>query len=226
MNKRCLYFLLILVMSLIGCSALADETETANPVLYGEINAPEISDEELEYYMSEEYLKGETENTVVIDENDKFFSQDSQDFLDDVTVRQVKIMCDSQEVVFPDAQPFIDENNRIAVPIRMIANILGYDDIVWNGEEKSVTATQHIDETGEDYVCKFTIGSNIVETKKHRSNLVMDTVPVLKEDRVYLPLRHIANSLGYNVFWDEGNYTATLLKGAIISLDHGVIYYE
>ena len=37
----------------------------------------------------------------------------------------------------------------------------------------------------------------------------MDTVPVICEDRTYIPLRYAAEALGYKVNWNSSTRTAT-----------------
>lgn len=97
-----------------------------------------------------------------------------------------------------DAAPFI-ENSRVFVPVRFLGHALGIGDdgIVWNDADKSVIMI------GNGITVKLTLGSNkLIVNQQERA---MDVVPVLREGRVFLPARWVAESLGYEVKWVEGS---------------------
>ncbi|MEA4893986.1 MAG: copper amine oxidase N-terminal domain-containing protein [Oscillospiraceae bacterium] len=83
-----------------------------------------------------------------------------------------------EAVVFPDAQPFIDENNRTLIPVRFVAETMGAD-VSWVQE----TQTAVIEQNGITIVVP--IGSDTISVTKDGSTatVTMDTEAVLLDDR-------------------------------------------
>ncbi len=102
-------------------------------------------------------------------------------------------------VEFPDAQPFIDENNRTLVPIRFIAEQLGAK-IEWYQETKTATI--------ELYNEKLYITQGENKVIKGDEIILMDTKAVGLQGRTYVPLRFVAEGLGAVVTWDNPTQTA------------------
>ncbi|WP_051273694.1 stalk domain-containing protein [Desulfotruncus alcoholivorax] len=96
-----------------------------------------------------------------------------------------------------DAKPFI-ENDRTFVPVRYLGNALGVDNdhIAW----ASPRAT--FKQPGFPVV-ELTVGSKVI--KSDGAAKTMDTAPLLKAGRTYLPARWVAEALGYQVDWDAKN---------------------
>lgn len=96
-----------------------------------------------------------------------------------------------------DAKPFI-EQGRTFVPVRYLGNALGVDDdhIAW----ESPRAT--FNQPGFPEV-ELAVGSK--EIKSDGMVKTMDTAPLLKAGRTYLPARWVAEALGYQVAWDAKN---------------------
>ena len=97
-------------------------------------------------------------------------------------------------------------NNRTMVPLRKIFESLGCT-IDWNQETKTVTA-----KAGAKTI-KLTIGDNnayLINDNKEEK-IVLDSVPVIVENRTLVPLRFIAESLGCDVGWDQKNQTAIII---------------
>ena len=107
------------------------------------------------------------------------------------------------ETVEMDVAPYIDSNNRMLVPIRYAANAMGVsdDNIQWN----SYTQTGTI--SGAMGVVRVTVGSTNLITSN--GTITMDTVAVNTNNRIYVPVRYIANALGASVSWDPATRTAT-----------------
>ena len=107
------------------------------------------------------------------------------------------------ETVEMDVAPFIDSNNRMLVPIRYAANAMGVSDsnIQWNGYTQTGTIS------GAMGVVQVTVGSTNLITSN--GTITMDTVAVNTNDRIYVPVRYIANALGASVSWDPATRTAT-----------------
>ncbi|WP_051273714.1 stalk domain-containing protein [Desulfotruncus alcoholivorax] len=96
-----------------------------------------------------------------------------------------------------DAKPFID-SGRTFVPVRYLGNALGVDNdhIAWASPR--VTFKQ----PGFPVV-ELTVGNK--EIRSNGQAKTMDTAPLLKAGRTYLPARWVAEALGYQVDWDAKN---------------------
>jgi len=94
-------------------------------------------------------------------------------------------------VDFPDAQPYIDKNDRTLIPVRFVAESLGAD-VSWYG----ATNTAYCKKNG--ITVAITIGNkNLKVTKNGKtSTVVMDTEAVNGQSRTYVPIRFVAEALG------------------------------
>ncbi|NLP36743.1 MAG: DUF1343 domain-containing protein [Firmicutes bacterium] len=99
-----------------------------------------------------------------------------------------------------DAKPMI-KDNRVLVPLRAIAEALGCN-VDWSAGGRTVT----ISKAGQEIV--FTIGSTQVLV--NGENFVMDTVPLLNNNRTFIPARYIGEYLGATVTWHEETKTVDI----------------
>ena len=93
-----------------------------------------------------------------------------------------------------DAKPFI-ESGRTFVPVRYLGNALGITDEFIGWASPKVT----FKEPGYPTV-ELAIGKK--EIKSDGKARTMDTAPLLRNSRTYLPARFVAEALGYEVDWD------------------------
>lgn len=96
---------------------------------------------------------------------------------------------------FPmDAAPFI-AGNRAFVPVRYLALSLGVppEGIGWDGQKGAVTLQKG------GVTLKLVLGRYTLEA--NGQSKPMDVAPLLKDNRVYLPARYVAQELGYRVDW-------------------------
>lgn len=137
-------------------------------------------------------------------------------------------------VVFPDAQPFGDENNRTLIPVRFVTEEMGAD-VSW--DQANMTAI--IKKSG--ITVKITIGKQDIQVIKNgkTTTVTMDTVAVGKDGRTFVPIRFVAEALGAYVdyaaayqtvgIYCDGSLTAseieTLRSYAMNRID-GVATYE
>ncbi len=94
---------------------------------------------------------------------------------------------------FCDVKPFIDEDSRTQVPVRALAEMLNCR-VAWDGETQEVTIT---DTDGKAVTVK--IGDNKINAGE--KIIEMDTTAKIINDRTYLPIKFVAETLGWNVFW-------------------------
>lgn len=106
----------------------------------------------------------------------------------------VEVVIDGESVVFEEAKPFIDENDRTQIPIRAAAELLGCQ-VEWDGVSSTVTITDG------DEVIKMTIGSLLLQRGDEITE--MDTAPVIVNDSTYIPVRFAGEALGLEVNWQE-----------------------
>ena len=113
--------------------------------------------------------------------------------------KELKIVIDGGEYKFDNAKPYIDSNSRTLVPIRFVSEAMSAD----------------VDWTDETVVIKR--GGDVIEYKPGEYHALLnggqvdfDTCGVLKNDRVFVPIRYIAELLSATVDWDEAKYTVTI----------------
>lgn len=104
------------------------------------------------------------------------------------------VLIDDNPVTFPDAQPFIDEENRTQIPIRALSQMLNCQ-VIWNQQTQGITI---IDVDGT--VITIKIGDNKIFADGKM--IEMDTAARIINSRTYLPLRFVSEALGINVFWE------------------------
>ncbi len=119
-----------------------------------------------------------------------------------------------QEIIFPDQQPYIDENNRTLIPVRFASENLGCT-VDWNHETREVLITKN------DEIIKLVTGSDKAVITKNGVDLIKDigTSSVLIEGRVMVPLRFLSETIGSEVIWDEENQGVIINRRMLISLN-------
>ena len=123
----------------------------------------------------------------------------------------LNVTVDGTPVVWTDTKPFIDENSRTLVPLRPIANALGLT-VDWNDDTNTAAFTDGI-----------TTVEFIVDSPEYRVYMngygiyaytEMDTKAVIKDSRIYAPVRYLAESFQYDVGWYEPTKSITITKAA------------
>lgn len=118
------------------------------------------------------------------------------------TGKEVKVTVDGRLVEF-DIPPYIDAQNRTMVPIRFVAAELG-SQVHWDPQEQKVSIT------GGNQMIFLWIGHQVA--KVNGMDVLLDTVPVVKDGRTMVPLRFVGESLGVQVSWDGPNRTVVIAK--------------
>lgn len=98
------------------------------------------------------------------------------------------------EVKTIDSEAYIDPSSRTMVPLRALSEALGAE-IAWSDKDKSATVTLG------DTTVKFVAGSTYYYV--NHICFTSDSVPRLKDGRMYIPLRVAAEALGKNVYWND-----------------------
>lgn len=113
----------------------------------------------------------------------------------------------------PMNEPAFLINERLFFPVRNIVEGLG-GTIHWNPEDEQITI-----ETSSSDKLLFTIGMAEIQFNDHK--YVMDVPSFIHEDRVYLPLRHVAEFMHADVEWDNSSLTASLTKTPFYIVEEG-----
>lgn len=121
----------------------------------------------------------------------------------------------NDHIVFSDVAPYI-KNSRTYVPIRFIAEELGFD-VKWDAKTKKVTMTD-----GESTV-ELTIGSKtmLVNGKKVK----LDAPAEIKDQRTFVPLRAIAEAFGKKVEYSNDYRAVCIGDDVRFNKNYRVVYY-
>ncbi len=99
-----------------------------------------------------------------------------------------------------DAAP-IARNWRTMLPIRFVAEALGAT-VDWDADNQRVTITKG------DLIIEIYIGSDVAYVNGQPVQL--DSPAFAENNRTYLPLRFVAETLGALVEWDQATRTVTI----------------
>ncbi|MGI6286750.1 copper amine oxidase N-terminal domain-containing protein [Neomoorella humiferrea] len=119
----------------------------------------------------------------------------------------VRVLVDGREI-HPDVPAYINENNRTMIPYRAVSEALGAT-VDWNEADRSVTVWY------EGRTVVVWIGKNTYTVNGQQK--VMDTVPVIKNDRTMIPLRAVAEGLGCRVEWSQRDWTVYVISSKALT---------
>jgi len=116
------------------------------------------------------------------------------------------VMYINDKPVLLDVAPIIIEN-RTMLPIRWIVEPLGAK-VDWNATEKKVTISL------KTTIIELWIGKSIAKINGRNTPIDSNNskvVPIIKNNRTFIPLRFISESLGCDVQWDGITQTITII---------------
>ena len=119
-------------------------------------------------------------------------SAEPEKIIEVTTGESIEVKAGGEKVEFTDVNPFVDENNRTQMPIRVLGETLGFD-VNWDGNDKTAILK------APGTLITIRIGEN--EILKNGEIIQMDTTAKVINDRTYIPLRSIAEAVGYTVEW-------------------------
>ncbi len=117
-----------------------------------------------------------------------------------------------------DVVPFIDENGRTMIPVRYLAYAVGVPEqgIYWEEDDQEVYLFKEKTvvslKCGDSLFSIFQLKEKTLPSVffKNPDGFIgfadavkMDTVPVMRNGRVFLPARYVAEVFGYEVQWQE-----------------------
>ena len=107
-----------------------------------------------------------------------------------------KIYVDSRQIQFDDISgvPFVAESGRTMVPLRKAMESIGVT-VTWNQEHRNIVLSKG------NKTLTLTLNSDLM-TAGEGYQILSDAVPVIINNRVYLPIRIVAEYFGSDVLWN------------------------
>ena len=122
----------------------------------------------------------------------------------------IKLVLNGEICDLEEYEPYIDSNDRTMISVRWVANQLNYD-VDWN-YNKRIAYIENSDikvyiEAGNN---KIYAPNKIVE---------MDTIAVIKNDRLFIPIRFLAECFSLKVKWNADTNTIYLFNPSKVLYD-------
>ncbi|MGG4035634.1 stalk domain-containing protein [Paenibacillus cisolokensis] len=116
---------------------------------------------------------------------------------------------------FPKA-PYVDQNNRLMIPLRAISELLG-SNVKYEAKHKRAT----IEMDGKKLVVY--VGSKQIEI--NGAIQMMDTVPTIHESAMFVPLRALIDSFELPVKWDKSTGVVRVESDAMKNNER-IVHFE
>lgn len=102
-------------------------------------------------------------------------------------------------------QPYIDGQGRTEVPLRALGTALGAA-VHWDGPSGTATLTWSMTPAGGAVTLGFRVGSGVMAETTGRGTvgIRMDTVPQDIHGRLAVPIRFVAQAIGFAAIWEGG----------------------
>ncbi len=120
--------------------------------------------------------------------------------------RDINIYVDDNWL-YSENEPFI-KNSRTLVPIRMVAESMGYA-VMWKADKREVVI-QNDKVIIHVFIDNKEATVNIFNDGIPPEIVTMDVAPTILEGRTYLPLRFVAESFGAQVEWEDKTRTINI----------------
>ena len=186
-------------------------------------NDGDVADDATKGYLAQAILRpaSETENTVIADINDDFYSETAKaGFVNIVTAGREDTDSFTTKVVVPvgenylisgenkveiDVPAYINANGYTMLPLRAVAVALGINEnnVLWDQSTRTATVMYG------SKIINMTYGQKVVYVN---GAMIPATAAVeITNDRMFLGLRDLGNALGVtDITWDAATKTATL----------------
>ena len=115
----------------------------------------------------------------------------------------LNLKLNGEEVSIEEYEPYIDKNNRAMVSVRWVAEQLNYN-VKWDSDTKIAVI--------DDGTLKLQFGANSFNYIRQNTTLKMDTPAVISGDRLFIPIRYIAEGFGLESRWNQDTKTIYLLN--------------
>ena len=135
----------------------------------------------------------------------------------------ISIIIDGKPVEFTadSGKPFIDENNRTLVPFRVVLEQFGAE-VMWIPYDQGVVIATKNDLNvrifiGENYIDQWTTEAQPEDrppgpsSEPHNTQPVaIDTNVIMKDDRIYVPIRSVLEAFHAQVTWNDKTKTINI----------------
>ncbi|MET3507804.1 copper amine oxidase N-terminal domain-containing protein [Halalkalibacter oceani] len=118
----------------------------------------------------------------------------------------VDIVIDGEEVILPDSAAAFLESNRTFVPVRGVFAHLGLE-IKWDQDSQTATIS------GDDVTIDIKLGESQVQVNGQAT--AIDSPVMMKESRLFIPLRFVVEQAGFEVKWNQEEHTVYLETPAL-----------
>ncbi|MCI3922727.1 copper amine oxidase N-terminal domain-containing protein [Paenibacillus sp. TRM 82003] len=105
----------------------------------------------------------------------------------------IQVIMEGKRLAFPDARPFMDDNDRTLVPVRFVSEALGAQ-VAWHAD------VERVDIAMEDKYISLTVGEK--KALLNGEEITFDTAAAIRNGRTFVPLRFVSEMLGTAVEWD------------------------
>lgn len=130
---------------------------------------------------------------------------------------EIKVICDGKEIQFD--QPPINQNGRVMLPIRYVAESLGWD----VGYEDGVAELSYVVEDGNKrYFTFIDIGNaeirnfiSVNQVEQINETKSMDPSPNILNGRTLVGVRQLAEALYAQVDWDDNTKTVVITSKSL-----------
>lgn len=120
------------------------------------------------------------------------------------SLSMVSITVNGKQVPLSDSVPYLDsESGRVMVPIRFVAEHMGAA-VNWNESAQQATIVLNSRQI------TLTIGQKTAYVNWQPYQL--ETAPVLRNGRTYVPVRFVGEALGANLYWHENTKTVEIVQ--------------
>lgn len=106
--------------------------------------------------------------------------------------------------------PYVDANYRTMIPLRSISELMGAK-VSYDAKARTAAIEK------DSVTVKFTIGSKSVSVNGVAGS--MDTVPVMEQNSMFIPVSVLAGRLGIVNKWDQANQLYTLTGESLMQTD-------
>ncbi|WP_010273504.1 stalk domain-containing protein [Paenibacillus senegalensis] len=137
----------------------------------------------------------------------------------------VSVNVEGKAITFTSLAPVRTTEGRVLVPLRALAERLG-GKVTWNNTYRSVvveTADVSLEVSIDSvYVQRTHLDSSDVPVSRVAK---LDAAPILINENTFIPLRAVAEFLGYTVKWNEQTKTASLTYTGLADTELSYVEY-
>jgi hypothetical protein len=121
--------------------------------------------------------------------------------------QDVNVKVNGVMVTFPDAKPYIDENNnRTMIPVRFVSEALETN-VNWDQSTQTVL----LDRRGEEFI---TLKVGEKKANVNGKVVTFDAAAVIKQNRTFVPLRFVSETFGAKVEWFPSERLVNITTGS------------